>query len=166
QGFGGYLRDDGAGTGTEVLRAKLHNDVAVGIDGGLALAVVAGAIPCGECYAESLDIGSGARVTALVPLLLPVHQFGGFVELIGVGFGARREAQVLLEHLDRVHLEFGGEVFEGAVGKICGLRMVGRAPGARSAGVYRDGTVVLPLVGNFGEHVWNGGHTAAANSTG
>ena len=137
EGFGGYLGDDGAGADAEILRADLNNGGAIGVNGCFAVACVTAAAPGADCEAEAAFDGAGGSAARL-PVLLPIHQLGGFGELVFVSVGAGCELGVLEEELDRVHVEFGREIFKRGTGEERGLRVVWRAPGALGASVGFD----------------------------
>ena len=61
--------------------------------------------------------------------------------------------EVLLEEFERIHVEFGSQIIQGAVRQIAGLLMIRRAPGTLPAGVDRNCGVSFALIGDIGEDV-------------
>src|ERR1017187_5177634 len=101
------------------------------MDGEIAIAVVAAASPGVHGESETaLDV-AGSLVAALMPVLLPSHEFVGDGELFAIGLGTRAgDIEIAADEVERVHLHFGGKVFDRRHGDERRLRMVGRAPGA------------------------------------
>ena len=67
--------------GAEILGAHLDLYRAIRMDGRPALAVVAPAAPGVDREAQTALDRTGARISALMPQLLPIDQLGAFLQL-------------------------------------------------------------------------------------
>ena len=74
--------------------------------------------------------GPGAGFAARMPVLLPVDQLLRLAELRPIDLRARGVVGVLVENLDRIHIQLGGQILDRAAGQEAGLLVVRRAPGA------------------------------------
>ena len=98
-----------------------------------------------EREAETALDRARTRVAALVPLAFPVDHLRALVELVAVDFRPGGQVGVLLEELDRVHVQLGSQIFHRAHRQNRGLRMVRRAPRAGRSDVGRDAEVACLL---------------------
>src|SRR5207237_697254 len=91
--------DHGASGCAEVLTAELDLDGTIGMDVGAALAVVPLAAPGTDAESEAALDDAAAGISALVPVLFPIAQARGDVDLLGVDFDLCRDARTVVGNL-------------------------------------------------------------------
>src|ERR1039458_1040881 len=111
---------------------------------------------------RSVCVAFSARMQAVLPL----HDFGGLLQLGFVGGLVRGVAEVLAEQSERIHAQLGGQILQRRTGQERRLRMVRSAPGARAARIHRHRRMVQPYVGDTGEDVGQRRHAAATHAAG
>src|SRR5581483_10359229 len=109
--------------GAQVLTAQFHFHRSIRMDRGTAFTIVAETTPGADSKSEPPFHDTASRVAPLMPVLFPIDHARGDVELLGVNFRTIREAQVLLEQLDRIHLQLGGQILKCRAGYEGDLRM-------------------------------------------
>src|SRR5229473_323462 len=95
---------------------------------GSAIAGVSCPAPGVDAEAESALNGTLARIAARMPVLLPIDQLRAFLKLRLIHFRTRRVRQVLEEEVQRIHIQFGREIFQRRAGDVTYLRMIRSAP--------------------------------------
>lgn len=130
--FGGHDRDDGTGSGPNVLGAAFDDDLAVGMDVDLGACSAASSAP--RCRADAEAASENARLTAGGLTSIPSDQIGSDVVLaVTGGMGI-----VFLAKSNGVDAEEVGEVVEGRFDAKRGLGMSGSSHSAGVAGVDVD----------------------------
>src|SRR5450759_4109531 len=120
---------------------------------GTAFAGVTRASPGVDGQAHSALDRTLAGIAAWMPVLLPLHQLGGLLQLSAIRVGSRSVAEVLDPHVEWIHVDLRGEILERSRGDEARLWMVGRAPSSRAACVARNSRVVHAAVRNVVEDV-------------
>src|SRR5712692_5954580 len=107
------------------------------MNGRFASAGVACAAPGTQSETESAFDRAFARITARMPILFPIHQLRGFLQLklvsLAPGFGC--VADVLDEQVQWIHVQLRGQILKGGAGDVTNLRVTGRAPGSLRSSV-------------------------------
>src|SRR5690242_1874031 len=112
------------------------------MDGQIAVARMSRSSPGMDCQAQSLLDWAPTPVPARMPALLPSHQPVGHVEFFGIDFGARFEQlDVLLNQIERVHIELGSQIIKRPQGDEAGLRMIRSTPRPRGSNVVDNRNV-------------------------
>src|SRR5207302_5784363 len=104
-----------------------------------AIAGVPAAAPSVQRNSQAALDHAGGFVAARMPLLLPLNELGGLLQLGGVNLRQLSgHADVLEEHLHWIDAQPGGQVFERRHGDQAKLRVVWRTPSACRADVGRS----------------------------
>src|SRR5690348_14104474 len=120
------------------------------MDDNLAVTLVATSAPGVNREAEAaLDV-SGATLASRMPFGFPVHQPGSDGKFVAIDLGVvTSEVDVFEKEVHRVHVEFGGEVFQSAVGDRRHMGMIRSTPSARGADVIQNGRVFISDIGRL-----------------
>src|SRR5436305_7449079 len=135
------------------------------MDREIAVAAVAAPAPGVEGNTHAACHTARLALPAWMPLLFPAHQVGRNGQLLAVNILTRlRDVEILAEKFDRIHVQLGREVIQGAHSNDRCLRMVRRPPGSCRTNTVADGSVLLALVVNC-EYVRDGRHAAATGTS-
>src|SRR5258708_23519038 len=125
------------------------------MNSGFASASVSCSAPGTESETESAFDRAVARIAARMPILFPIHQLRGFLQLmlirLAAGFGCI--VDILSEQVQRIHVQLGGEILKRRAGDVTNLRMTGRAPGSLRSGVGGNRGVIDAAIWNASEDV-------------
>src|SRR5437016_12975803 len=116
-------------------------------------------VPCpapgAESETESAFNGAVARNAALMPILFPIHQLRGFLQLILVSLAAGFDCivDILGEQVKRIHVQLGGQILKRRAGDVTNLRVTGGAPGSLRSGVGGNRGVIDASIWNASEDV-------------
>src|SRR5437763_1851995 len=98
-----------------------------------ALAGMARATQSVDSQAHSAFDRTLTRITARMPVLLPVHQLSSFLQLSAIGVRTGRVAKIFGPHLERIHIDLRGQIVKGSRSDEACLRMIGSSPRASAA---------------------------------
>src|SRR5260370_36919602 len=90
-----------------------------------------------------------------MPILLPIHQLRGFLQLIRISLASGFDCivDILGEQVQRIHVQLGGQILKRRAGDVTNLRVTGRAPGSLRSGVGGNRSVIDAAIWNASEDV-------------
>src|SRR5258708_39231912 len=103
------------------------------MNSGFASAGVSCSAPGTESETESAFDRTVARIAARMPILFPIHQLRGFLQLILVSLAAGFDCivDILCEQGQRIHVQLGGEILKRRASDVTNLRVTVRRPSSR-----------------------------------
>src|SRR5258708_21158416 len=100
------------------------------MNSGFASAGVSCSAPGTESETESAFDRAVARIAARMPVLFPIHQLRGFLQLIPISLASGFDCivDILGEQVQRIHVHLGGEILKRRAGDVPNLRLTAGAP--------------------------------------